>query len=159
MPVNATLILWGALLGLPVLFLLWRIKTFFVRVSGRWFEQKDPNAPRQEIHLSQLGPYVWGVAEVAGGELRYSGWFDGTRLRLRRRDLGRGYLASLGFSEDVLGELDGSEMTRFFFVYRPEKGELVGEQHPQKIELSRTKPKRIVSRVYLAPIPRLWTRR
>ncbi len=156
---NATLVLWGLVFGIPALFLLWRIRTFFVRVNGLWFEQKDPGAPRQEIRLSQFGPYVWGIAEVAGGELRYSGWFDGTHLRLRRRDLGRDYLASLGFSEDVLGELDGSEMTRFSFVYNPAKGELVGEQSPQKIELSRTKPKRIVSRVYLAPISRVWTRR
>lgn len=156
---NATGILWSILLGLPALFLLWRIKTFFVRVSGIWLEQKDPNAPAQEIRLSQLGPYVWGSAEVQGGELRYNGWFDGTNLRLRRRDFGRNYLSSLGFPTEVLIDLDGSEMTRFEFVYQPDRRRLEGKQHPQKIELSRTKPKRILSRAYLPPTSRVWTRR
>lgn len=151
-------IVWWIVAGVVVLFLLWNIRSFFVRIGGRWYEQKDATAPAQEILLSQLGPFVWGEASVKGGILRYSGRFNGKQLRLTRKDHGREYLSGLGFPDSVLGELDGSEMARIEFVYDNQRQTLEGQHFPQKIEISQTRPPRIAKRVYIAPQPRRWTR-
>ncbi len=138
---------------------LWNIHSFFVRISGRWYEFKADKGEFQEIQLHQIGPIVWGSSKVKGGILRYSGWFDGKRLTLKRRDFGRQYLAELGFPNELLLQLDGSEMARMTFYFDAKKREeLKGEHFPQKIEISRTRPPKIVERVYLPPKSKIWTR-
>lgn len=145
--------------GIFLLILLWNARAFFSRIGGNWYEKKDAASPAQLISLTQIGPFVWGSAEVKGGVLRYSGWFNGKVLRLKRRDFGQAYLASLGFPEEVLFDLDGSEMAKATFRYDRSKGQLVGEHHPQKIDISRTRPPKVIGRVYLPSKPRTWTRK
>ncbi|MEM1009018.1 MAG: hypothetical protein AAGJ35_08420 [Myxococcota bacterium] len=154
---NLTYISWIVVGSSLLLFLLLRIRTFFVFVSGVWFEQKQGEAPTA-IVLSQVGPYVWGRSEVKGGVLRYSGWFDGRKLKLRRKDEGQAYLVGLGFPKEVVGVLQGSEMARYVFRYDMQKELLVGEHFRQKIDISRTRPPKVTQRAYLPAIEKVWTR-
>ncbi|HAA53112.1 MAG TPA: hypothetical protein DCE42_00045 [Myxococcales bacterium] len=155
---NATVITWLIFLGIIVLILLVNVRAFFHWLGGSWYEKKDADSPRQEIKLMQLGPIVWGHAKVKGGTLNYRGWFNGKVLKMKRRDYGQAYLAGLGFPQEVLMELEGSEMARLEFEYDPVKRQLVGAHYPQKIDISHTRPPKVIGRVYLSPQKRTWKR-
>ena len=150
--------LWIIVIIVILLPFLWNIRSFFVRISGSWYEEKEETRTIQMIQLRQIGPVIWGIAKVNGGQLRYSGWFNGKELKIRRKDFGKNYLASLGFPKEVLRELDGSEMARMIFQYDPIKKELKGKHFPQKIEISRTRPPKIMQRIYLPARSRTWTK-
>jgi hypothetical protein len=155
---DETTIPWIVIGGGLLLVCIIYIRAFVTWVGGIWYEQKEPGGPILEIHLKQIGPLIWGYALVPGGVSRYRGWFNGSLLRLRRRDFGRDYFMHLGFPEEILSEIEGSEMARASLYNDPLRRQLVGEHFPQKIEISRNRPRQITERFYLPPVPRKWVR-
>lgn len=149
---------WLVLLVGVFLFTLFYIRAFFTWIGGSWYMQKDSSSPIQEIKLRQLGPFVWGKTHVEGGVLLYRGWFNGKSLSLRRKDHGKAYFEKMGFPNAVIKELDGSEMAKMKMVFNASTGSLEGSHYPQKIEISRTRPPKILERGYLPATPRTWTR-
>ncbi len=141
-----------------VLFCLIYIRAFITRIAGVWYEQKEPGGPVQEIRLRQFGPWVWGEANVQGGLSLFRGWFNGKTVTLRRKDHGPAYFKHLGFPDAVIGTLDGTEMARAQFNYDSTNNKLVGQHYPQKIEISRTRPPKVLHRHYITPTPRTWVR-
>ncbi len=140
------------------LFLLIYFRAFITLIGGTWYEQKEPGGPVQPIKLSQIGPWVWGHSSVPGGSSLYRGWFNGKVLKLRRKDHGTAYFKHLGFPDAVISTLDGSEMARAEFRYNAAKQKLEGKHFPQKIDISRTRPPKVMGRVYITPQPRTWVR-
>lgn len=156
--VNAQTLPWLILGGVALLFCLVYIRAFVTWIGGTWYERKDEKSPIQEIKLNQIGPFVWGSAKVDGGMLHFRGMFNGKVLHMKRRDFGRDYLSKIGFPKEVLRDLDGSEMAKMTFTFNPTQARLQGEHFPQKIEISRTRPPKILERGYLPPVPRTWYR-
>lgn len=146
--------------ALFLLFVLFYSKTFFVRIAGTWYEQKEPGGPVTEIQLSQIGPFVSGYAPARGGHHEYKGWFNGKQLKIKRKDYGEAYFQGINIQEPgLIRELEGSEMARLELEYNRQTQTLEGCHFPQRIDISKTKPKKILGRVYIQPQPRQWTRR
>lgn len=158
MMLNETTLPFVVIGAAAILFVLFYFRTFITFVSGSWYEQKEPGGPIQEIHLSQFGPWVWGWAKVPGGQSLFRGWFNGSVLKLRRRDHGAAYFQHLGFPEAVVPTLNGSEMARAELRFNKAKQLLEGDHYPQKIDISRTRPPKVMGRVYITPTPRTWVR-
>lgn len=144
--------------GVLLLVVLFFFRAFLTWIGGTWYEKKDENSPILEIKLRQIGPLVWGSAKVEGGTLLYRGFFNGRTLSMKRIDHGRAYFQKMGFPDSVLKDLDGSEMAKMTYTVNPAKGALEGQHYPQKIEISRTRPPRVLERGYLPPVKRSWYR-
>ena len=150
----------GLIVGSVALLLVgFYFRAFITSIRGVWIFRKGPDDPYEEVRLAQIGPWVWGRCDVEGGHKEYRGKFDGRRVTLKRRDFGRQSLLEMGFHQDVIDALEAAELARLELTLTPDRRSLEGVYYPQRVEMSRTKPKKILERSYIEPVARVWRRK
>lgn len=128
--------------------LAWPLLGHWPRAGGTYAEAGHA------VHLSHMGPLVWGHCVVPGGEERYAGFALMGRLVLRRYDHGAQLLAGRGFPRDQLRALEGSCTGLFRLQLTPE-GNLAGAFYGRRFTMEH---RRMVPKDTLEPVSRLWRR-
>lgn len=141
---------------------LWLVLSFVFRVTGTWERVMSPEeladgARSERVTLGQLGPFVTGRRDVAGGYQEFSGLLVGRRLTLHRRDHGVRALLAMGFPEPVAARLDGEVMARLRLTVTHGGLELLGSFEPQKVEFTH-QPPRVTRMYFLEGQPRHYRR-
>lgn len=141
---------------------LWLLTALLFRVGGTWERDLDDeegtaDTRPERLILGQLGPFVNGRRDVAGGHQEFSGILMGRTLRLQRRDFGVQALMAQGFPEPIARQLDGEVTARMTLRLVDGGTHLLGDFVPQKVEFTHRPPK-ITAAYYLAPQPRRYRR-
>lgn len=131
----------------------WLLSTFIWRVTGTWervvgAQERADGAMKERITLGQLGPFVTGRRDVAGGYQEYSGLMIGRSVTLSRRDHGVRALSAMGFPDAVAAKLDGCVMARLKLSLAEGGLFLEGTFEPQKVEFTH-QPERLTGMFFL----------
>jgi hypothetical protein len=140
------------LILIGVLFLLWIIRGFLVRVTGTWERVDEGLKPGQveRITLVQFGPFVRGRRMMRGGFQEYTGLLRGRGLIMTRRDHGAEMIINQGFPKEISQEIDGSVTAKLRLTLSADGTAIFGTFTPQKIEFT-YKPPAITRRAFLDP--------
>jgi hypothetical protein len=145
----------AALAGLSLL------GSLIFNVSGTWErvpeEGTDPNARLERLTLGQLGPFVRGRRDIAGGWQEYSGLMWGRRVKLTRRDFGVEALKRQNFPEVLAHKLDGDVFAELRLSLTDGGFTLTGTFTPQKIDFLLAPP-RITQRYWMPAVTRSYRR-
>ncbi len=119
-------------LALPVIFLflfflgivVFFLGGVFTKVKGLWCEES------RLINLQQFGPWCWGEAIVKGGKEVYSGTAIFGKVKLSRRDYGKGHLEELGFTLEQAQWVEGGVLVKLYFKLQANRlvGSMCGTQ-------------------------------
>lgn len=140
----------------------WLLLAWIYRVSGTWErvlsdDEQAEGGRVERITLGQLGPFVTGRRDVAGGWQGYSGLLIGPRLSLTRRDHGAQALARMGFPDGVAAKLEGEVMAHLKLSVVDSGLFLEGTFEPLKVEFTH-QPPRITGMVPQPPQRRRYRR-
>lgn len=132
-------VLAGAALG-------WLLLAWIYRVTGTWErvltdEEHAEGVRAERITLGQIGPFVTGRRDVAGGYQQYSGLLVGPRLTLSRRDHGKASLVRMGFPDAVADKLEGEVMANLRLRVVDGGMFLDGAFEPLKVEFTHQPPR------------------
>lgn len=124
----------------------WLLLAWIYRVTGTWErvptdDDQAEGGRAERITLGQIGPFVTGRRDVAGGWQEYSGLLLGPRLSLTRRDHGAKALARMGFPDGVAQKLEGEVMARFKMHVVEGGLFLEGSFEPLKVEFTHQPPR------------------
>ena len=107
----------------------------------------------RELHLYQLGPFIWGNATLADGRQFYRGRAFWGHVWLTRRDTGTGHLQSLGFTAQQAPWLE--RQVTASLVFRSRSDGLVGSFIGRKFSFGQEG----IARVDMVePVQRRWQR-
>jgi hypothetical protein len=126
----------------------WLLGGFLTSVAGIWA------AGERNVTLTQVGPWVWGDSTWSEGRQIYRGWVFFGRLRLTRYDFGAAHLATLGFSAEQTGALEGVS-TGHFVLRRDGSRKLRGQFHGRKFSFEGDKVQGVT---HVSPNDRVWER-
>lgn len=140
----------------------WLLLAWIYRVTGTWervltAEEQEEGLRAERVTLGQLGPFVTGRRDLAGGYQQYSGLLVGPRLTLTRRDYGKASLLRMGFPEGVTEKLEGEVMANLKLRVVDGGLFLDGTFEPLKVEFTH-QPPRITAMVAQPPQRRRYRR-
>ena len=140
----------------------WLLLAWIYRVTGTWervlaSDEAEEGGRAERITFGQLGPFVTGRRDVAGGYQQFSGMLVGPRLSLTRRDHGVLALARMGFPDGVAEKLQGEVMAHLKLRVVDGGLFLEGTFEPVKIEFTH-QPPRVTAMVLQPPQPRRYRR-
>lgn len=141
-----------SLLAIGLLFAIWVLRGFMVRVSGTWERVDEGLRPGQSelIHLVQFGPFVRGRRIMPGGFQEYTGMLRGRTIFMTRRDHGEPFIVGQGFPKELAREIDGSVTAKLRLTLSADGTAIFGTFTPQKIEFT-YRPPAITRRFFLEP--------
>lgn len=124
----------------------WLLLAWIFRVTGTWervltAEEHEEGMRAERVTFGQLGPFVTGRRDVAGGYQQYSGMLVGSRLSLTRRDYGKQALTRMGFPEGVADKLEGEVMAHLKLRVVDSGLFLEGTFEPLKVEFTHQPPR------------------